>query len=378
MTKLTNIYDQALIFSDLSRLVYGIAILNKALGENFPVKEKWFPKDIRETIEENKDQITKSKFANRFFDEEKGMINIDDSFERLEKLEKKGKDVGKCIYITEINATYIQNEVFYVIWVDEIYERIILVFRGTDNNIGAKTGFCHNWLSNMYFKKVREAVPIPFHNKVSIDKKGIAIHKGFHAYLNRKTKMKDDPFETRIRDQILSEVKKLIRIYPKYKIFTTGHSLGAALSTLTAYYLAINEEIPSPIGNFPFQSPRLGDYRFLKVCQYLEKEGRLQIARFVANNDLIAVIPSIGFHHVGFQITMDQRENKPIKYWHRTEGMGVSEFIHIVWNNSILANINFKIDHGDFVKRILIHQKELKKMDTLDVMYGELVIEMLV
>ena len=59
---------------------------------------------------------------------------------------------------------------------------------------------------------------------------------------------------------IISEVKALKEKYPSYGIVVTGHSLGAALSTLTSADLM--QAGLGPIRTFTFGSPRVGDQAF--------------------------------------------------------------------------------------------------------------------
>lgn len=49
----------------------------------------------------------------------------------------------------------------------------------------------------------------------------------------------------------------------------------------------------------------MGDYGFLEATKILERTKRLRVLRVVRNNnDSIAVMPMVNFHHVGFLIRL--------------------------------------------------------------------------
>ena len=56
------------------------------------------------------------------------------------------------------------------------------------------------------------------------------------------------------------EVNRLLHILPGYRVVVTGHSLGAALASLTIADLA--SEIRAPMYLFNFGCPRVGDLNF--------------------------------------------------------------------------------------------------------------------
>ncbi|GLT66590.1 hypothetical protein SLA2020_389470 [Shorea laevis] len=110
---------------------------------------------------------------------------------------------------------------------------------------------------------------------------------------------------TSCRDQVLSEVKRLVNNYKKEEvsITVTGHSLGAALATLNAVDIVYNgHNIIPQIGNliyppppikicpvtvFAFGAPRVGDKGFHKLFFDLKKLHVLRV-----NNKPGDIIPS--------------------------------------------------------------------------------------
>jgi hypothetical protein len=61
----------------------------------------------------------------------------------------------------------------------------------------------------------------------------------------------------------------------------TGHSLGAALSSLVAFYLACEDDIPKPVTCLNFASPRIGDSGFRDAVRSLEQRKALRMLRVV-------------------------------------------------------------------------------------------------
>merc|ERR1712038_475 len=142
---------------------------------------------------------------------------------------------------------------------------------------------------------------------------------------------------------------------PGFKVYVTGHSLGAALSTLAAFYLSCDPDIPKPVSNINFASPRVGSESFLKATQLLEQKAQLRILRSMNENDTITVVPSIGFHHVGFQVTAFK------KYWFRRAHDPEIHYPNpkdgfwsaLKWDisNSMLASFSLGYDHSDYLER---------------------------
>lgn len=161
----------------------------------------------------------------------------------------------------------------YGITKDDVNKRIALVFRGTDNNLAALT----NWTTNARAYKVKSEVPDLIKDVVN----DLWIHGGFHAYVFDETKDETDAPGFRKFDEIMQDLLPLVKANPGYKVYTTGHSLGAALSTLIAFYLACDPEMPKPVTNLCFASPRVGNNDFLDASRWLEEKGYLRNCRVV-------------------------------------------------------------------------------------------------
>ncbi|XP_057873662.2 phospholipase A1-Igamma1, chloroplastic-like [Cryptomeria japonica] len=100
------------------------------------------------------------------------------------------------------------------------------------------------------------------------------------------------------RDLVVSEIERLLQVYEKemdnLSITFTGHSLGAALATLSAYdikqMLCTKHNFHQiPVTVFAFASPRVGNLAFAKR---VEKIG-IKVLRFVNKRDVVPKVPGV-------------------------------------------------------------------------------------
>ncbi|CAK9150057.1 unnamed protein product [Ilex paraguariensis] len=122
------------------------------------------------------------------------------------------------------------------------------------------------------------------------------------------------------REQILTEVKRLLEKYPdeELSITITGHSLGAALAIMSAYDLVetgLNVQKNSravPICVFSFSGPRVGNVRFK---ERLERLG-VKVLRVVNVHDIVPKSPGLFFNETLPAMLMKLAENLPWSYSH--------------------------------------------------------------
>ena len=120
---------------------------------------------------------------------------------------------------------------------------IYVVFRGSES--------IKNWISNI--DVITTSYPLC---------DGCHVHKGFY-----------NAQQGAIGD-VISQVKALKEQFPSYSVMVTGHSLGAALATLTAADLQ-NSGI-GPIRMYNFGSPRVGDTDFSNwFSSYISDHNRI-------------------------------------------------------------------------------------------------------
>jgi hypothetical protein len=152
---------------------------------------------------------------------------------------------------------------------------IYVVFRGTNS--------LRNWIDDLKFAKADYPYP-----RCS----GCEVHKGFYEA------------EQAVISGILSEVQRLKRVYPSYSVVITGHSLGAAIATLTAIdvFAAGYSVVSYNIG-----CPRVGDADFASWVNSIMPDTH----RITHDNDMVPQVPlqSMNFHHLAYEYFEDVSHN---------------------------------------------------------------------
>lgn len=193
--------------------------------------------------------------------------------------------------IVEIDDLHERLELVYAIEVDDHRKRVIVTFRGSVTK--------NDWLTDIqiYMREVYN----PLHKKHQSQKDSVRIHSGFHEYLFRPSSCgAKGP-----RGQDLSEYQEIMYEHvlpvleenPDYKLYVTGHSLGAALATLFGFEAAAlpDKMIPKPVSVFSIASPYVGDDSFRSAHQLLESQGKLRHLRISNHMDPVTIIPKISF-----------------------------------------------------------------------------------
>jgi triacylglycerol lipase len=142
-----------------------------------------------------------------------------------------------------------------------------------------------------------------FQNDASVDKVPFLkddekVHIGF---LSSWDSVKDVTFDA------LEKASKKIKS-SEINITVCGHSLGAAVSTLSSY--AIKHKYPEAnIKCCNIGSPRVGNKKFKENYN----SAGINTIRIVHNNDVVTRSPKIGYHHVDTELRIDS--NGDIKKW---------------------------------------------------------------
>jgi hypothetical protein len=134
--------------------------------------------------------------------------------------------------------------------------------------------------------------------------------------------------------QVLAEIRRLLNAYKgeNCSIPLTGHSLGAALSTLTAIDIVtngINVRGPAndriPVIGIVSGSPRVGDHQFRKAIAL--RVGGVRLLRVRNAPDLVPTVPpSLFYKDVSMELLLDTRKSPYLRNpgigpaaWHKLE-----------------------------------------------------------
>lgn len=192
---------------------------------------------------------------------------------------------------------------------------VVVAFRGTDELV--------DWMDNI---KV-SSTPGPLGN----------VHSGFYNALLDVWGREEEKFlnpedgqeliwkriqQLRDRGNASNDIEEKDRKWliglkkPKRPLWLTGHSLGGAMATLAAAWLA---ERKKPFnGAYTFGQPRCGDENFQIAFNAKSKK---RFFRFQNNNDIVTRVPArlAGYEHIGRYIHItEKRELKAdISWWHK-------------------------------------------------------------
>jgi len=169
-----------------------------------------------------------------------------------------------CQYCVNETAGFVVTNLFYNASTDGFgyagynpkYGEIVVAFRGSTS--------LTNWILNLQFYKS----PYPFAGLPAG-----TIHAGFF-----------DTYMT-LQSSVLTAVRTLRNQHPQYALYTTGHSLGGALATLTALDVSAQIGIVPPV--ITYGCPRVGDSTFVSFV--VKRFG--PFARVVNANDIVPHIP---------------------------------------------------------------------------------------
>lgn len=147
-------------------------------------------------------------------------------------------------------------------------KRICVVFRGSESK--------SDWYYDLQIRKrhIRD---------------GIYVHGGFY----------DQLYGNDVCKKLIDEMKQLVEANPDYQIYITGHSLGAALSTLFGFLLS--HEVDNAITVVSFASPRVGNMEWRKA---FEAKSNLTHYRIANNRDVVTAFPMYKYKHVGENIRL--------------------------------------------------------------------------
>ncbi|KAF5735801.1 phospholipase A1-Igamma3 chloroplastic [Tripterygium wilfordii] len=167
----------------------------------------------------------------------------------------------------------------------------------------------------------------------------IKIESGFYDFYTKKDELCEH-CKYSAREQVVAEIKRLVGYYrgDEISITITGHSLGAALSLISAYDIAetrLNctnnnngayDKIPITV--FSFAGPRVGNLKFKERCDELG----VKVLRVINVHDKVPKVPGIianeksrfqkymenmsfpwSYAHAGVELALDHKESPFLK-----------------------------------------------------------------
>ena len=177
--------------------------------------------------------------------------------------EKVG-DIQSLKKVAELSNTMDTSATFGVIWVSE--DTIWIAFRGTGNNL-------QEWINNFKITQVsydnnKKNLQLP---SFMVNNKDIKIHEGFFI----------------MYDEMINPIYDTIKTYYKQgmKIVVTGHSLGAAVSTILGAELKTLGY--DNVTVYTFASPRVGNEALTNYIHQIQ----LPLFRVVNTEDIVPQIP---------------------------------------------------------------------------------------
>mmetsp|Transcript_26105 Transcript_26105/g.36804 ORF Transcript_26105/g.36804 Transcript_26105/m.36804 type:complete len:460 (+) Transcript_26105:164-1543(+) len=226
-----------------------------------------------------------------------------------------------------------ESEIVFAVSVDDIKNRIIVNFRGTTTGSDV-------------LQDVK--ITLKTYKLPNVDKE-VKLHRGFHDYLFDEEMRKEDEGEHGDKnkyEEIMHKVKPLLQKHPDYKLYVTGHSLGASLSSLFAFVASQETDpvVPKPVTCVSVASPYVGNQAWREVFQAAEEAGQIRYLRISNRTDLVPHGPPFDlfgnlYKHVGVNLCLSQERwywnKKPTYSFHYPTGSVLTEWGCAISNNFI-------------------------------------------
>jgi hypothetical protein len=217
----------------------------------------------------------------------------DTSFEvELHPLSGETSILLNSVEIVVVDDEDSNTELVYGICVNTVKKQITLIFRGCTTTMDWRVS-ADSTLTEQTIKLAERDVDI-------------SIHRGFYDYLFRAGIPRRNKFQ-----QICDHLQILLERYPGYRVYCTGHSLGAALATVFSFHFSASLSLltPAPMTIAPpsgpitcitFASPMVGNLSFEQAFTELERRGLLRALRVTNHYDIFTQLPDRGAYFYAF------------------------------------------------------------------------------
>jgi len=313
-----NVLEESLPMLWSSKLVYAFADLVEAGRAGELDLKDTFPAEVLELYQNERLDVRSMNDGNGLPFNTIAKI-VKDNQEKLKEIRSDSEYVGKIIAKIEAieDADTSSDSMFletftsidqatncvYGVLKDDNNKRVIVVFRGS-TDLSTR-----DWQTNFSAQLSEMRTPKLLADKLKGKlKERVLVHRGFYNYIFNN-KVKKDGHQR--YDMILDDIKPFVK--DGYKVYVTGHSLGAALSSLFAFKIAGSTKswIPKPISCISYASPFNGSSGFQTAFTQLEKMGLIRYLRVTNDSDTVPTIPpfSLGFRrrlmkHVGVNLRL--------------------------------------------------------------------------
>ena len=246
--------------------------------------------DVVQVVEANRKELESMDaqiLRDFYFDvlktlEERSMMHVADDKEKALSLSPST--------IVAFDDEFEMEELVYMVDVNHKRKRVTVCFRGSVTKKDWATDY------EIFMKEVDN--PMKHH---ASQEPTVRVHNGFYDYLftpsSRGVKGPNGEELSEYQEILQEHLLPVLRENPGYKLYVTGHSLGAALATLFAFEVASapDSDIPKPVSLFSIAGPYVGDISFRDAHQQLEAHGKLRHARVTNHKDLITIVPKFSF-----------------------------------------------------------------------------------
>mmetsp|Transcript_22256 Transcript_22256/g.32515 ORF Transcript_22256/g.32515 Transcript_22256/m.32515 type:complete len:451 (-) Transcript_22256:95-1447(-) len=240
--------------------------------------------EIADYVSRNMEEMKKDK---EFYDANQGAL------EMLSELKMKSN--REVLYVDDSEGD--EDEVVYGLSVDHKKKRVIVCFRGTTCRADV--------FADIKIRLTGAALP-------NCDSQ-VKLHRGFFDYLFSKDRYQERSHEAedicKFRS-IMVHIRDLLKANKGYKLYVSGHSLGAALASLFALCASKSDQISTPVTCVSVASPYVGDKNWRRAVMEAEKAGLLRYLRVANATDVVAHGPPFDlsfrrYKHVGMNLRLE-------------------------------------------------------------------------